>query len=274
LPSQTGIQVIKHTTEDLLAPSGAESRTIKFPKDFHVNWIEITASFQGVTDEPTEAEKLAKLGTYNIKTQSGKGSHITNQDFDDLFYWNHKRHFHGQSPFLAGDGGGDNDFHTLSLVIDAGCGRRINSTCGWAKDLNAKLEINFAADSGLDNTRVRVTFWGYNGSRPKRVAKVKFLSETGTSGEEGSEIKFNDGDLLQEVFAFNTTEANLATIQTLDGYTVKEIRVYDNGKDLSDRFYASELLTQLTDTVAGLHEYSGISYDPMPIVTGKRLYCS
>ena len=89
--------------------------------------------------------------------------------------------------------------------------------------------------------------------------------------EEGSEIKFNDGDLLQEVFAFNTTEANLATIQTLDGYTVKEIRVYDNGKDLSDRFYASELLTQLTDTVAGLHEYSGISYDPMLDGMGRPL---
>lgn len=257
LPNQQGITKIRHSTIDEPIPSGAEPKTYKFP-DFHVCWISITAMFQGVTDEPTEAEKLAKMGTYNITTKSGKGSHITNHDFNDLYYENEHKLNQGEPAYLVGDGGGDDDFHGMEFIIDAGCGKRIQSTCGWKKDDDGKLEINFIADSGLDNGRIRVTFWGYEGRTPSRVRKVKFLSEAGVTGEEGSDIKFSDNDLLQSIFAFETTERNLATIQTLDGYTVKEIRIKQNGNDVSDKFYGSELASGFKNVNT---EYCGITYD-------------
>ena len=227
-------------------------------RNYNVNYIILDFWFQGATDEPTEAEKLAKLGTWNIDTKGKIGKWKTNLDADDIYYRYLARNNNGHKSFLIGDGGGDDDFHGMRIVLDAGLDAKINNLCAWTPDMEAILKFEFGADSGLDNCELNYTLVGYRGARPKYVASIENKETTPASAGDLVEFPCYNGEFLQEYFAFTTTELNLATIQDTTLFSVRELAYQPKGsKNHSQRLaYVNQMVDGIDDDAEGnLQQY-------------------
>ncbi len=225
-----GVSKPTFVEETVTIPAGAGAVEYALPTDFHTNYIVLDATFLGQTDIPTLAEKLAKLGTFDIKTKNGVGQWITGLDFDDFYYWYQARYLQGQVGAFIGEGGGCNDISNIRVILDAGCKDNISSKCAWSQDSETVLRINYIADGAiLDNGELNIRYVGYKGVRPNYTAGIKSLTPTLTSGQE-VDIEPQAGDILQEMFAFLTTDLDLATLQATTAPTLEELRIFQGKK--------------------------------------------
>lgn len=265
----SGVKEVVQVVDTVDLPATTDLRkeiNITKERDFYVNNIVLDYLFQGATDEPTEAEKLVKLGTCNIVTKSSLGKWGTDLDFDDLYYRYLARLRNGHKSFLIGDGGGDDDYHGMRIVLDAGGGKYINNTFAWRPDDEAILKILYGSDVGLDNSKLRYTINGYHGSPPKAVASIE--NREVTFGAKGNLEKFsvNKGEILQELFAFLTTELNLATIQDTSVYGIQHVELRHNDQENQKEIiaYVNQMIDGIDDDAEGnLQQYVRKMFDPM-----------
>lgn len=255
-----GVIEYAEETQEFDLPSTATPQYVKFPTDFNVNWIEIDNYSQNATDAATLAEKLVKLGGISITTKSKKGE-WAEFDADDLFYRQIARIFKANTPVQIGAGGATDDaFASIKLVLDAGLGMQVNSICGWTPDMLAQMKINIAADAGLDNCRIRIKFCGYKGSRPRYCLAVDNHNETWSNTSDSYDFQPRNGEVLQELWVFNTTDSDLATITTRDALTLKEVVLMKGNKDLV-KYYSNQLQDGIIEDVAVLLEYGRKTWD-------------
>lgn len=234
-------------------------------KDYNVNYIIIDFLTQGVTDTPTLVEMLVKMGTMNIVTQ-GSGKWGTDLDFDDLYYRCIARNFEGKNQFIIGGGGGGDDFLGFRIILDAGGNLTINNELGWTPNLEAELKIKYGADAGLDNSTIRITKVGYrDGTPPKAVLAIDNAEITPNAKGDLHKFNVNSGELLQEYFAFLTTELNLATIQDITTFGIQELqlRPHDEESKLRILSYVNQMVDGINDDGADLiQQYVRKMFDP------------
>jgi len=257
-----GVSKPRFTQENITPPINAGAEEYDFPSDFHTNYIILDLHHVGETDITTLVEKLAKLGTFDIKTKSGLGQWITNIDFNDQYYYDLIKYWQGGIPFLVGAGGGDNDLSSVRVVIDGGSGGKVSSKVGWNKDDNAKLRINWGADGATqDENELHITWVGYEGIAPRASLGIKSLTPTLTSGQE-IQIKPNGGDILQSIFGFMTTELDLATLQATTAPSIEEFRIFGGKKHLEtyDIFSCIDNMLDIDDANVG--QYIFKDFDP------------
>lgn len=262
-----GIQQVVYKTEqmDLNGTTNLKQEIeITKDRDFYVNYVILDFWFQGATDEPTEAEKLAKLGTWNLNSL-GAGQWKTDLDVDDLYYRYLARIEKGQPSFLIGDGGGDDDYHGMRIILDAGLGRSINSKCAWTPEQEAVLKMQLASDSGLDNSSVNYTLVGYKGTAPTHSLSVENLENTYSNAGDLAKFSVQEGEILQEYFAFLTTEMNLATVQANNVYGIRNLQVRPNDQEADKVIlsYVNQMVDGINDGGEGLiQQYARRSFDP------------
>jgi len=265
--SDSGVRELAYEVEtfDVPATSDLTKRyALTKDRDFNLNYVIIDVLFQGATDEPTEAEKLTKMGTCNIITK-GSGKWGTDLDFDDIYYRGLSRVSKGHKSYLIGDGGGDNDYHGMRFVLDAGGGLKVNNSLAWTPDLEAELQIIYGSDSGLDNSTIRLTKVGYRGDAPQGVASVE--NREVTFGAKGDLEKFsvNEGEKLQDAFAFLTSELNLATIQDITTFGIQNLEIRPNDNEASKKIlaYVNQMVDNIDDDAEGTgQQYIYKTFDP------------
>lgn len=223
--------------------------------NFVCNYIELNFLFTGETDEPTEVEKLTKLNTFNIETK-GSGTWKNNLNWSDIYYRYLARIENGRVSNLIGNGGGDNDLHGMKIILDAGLGAQVNSKCGWTKSLEAVLKLEFATDVGLDGSVVTYTLHGYeDGVKPTHVLAVENAEITPATAGDLYKFSVNEGEILQEFYAFLTTELNLATIQSRDDWGIRELTRRPNDQEAQKIILA--YVNQMTDGINDSAEGTG-----------------